>query len=122
MHVARYDLPGRGMLKSRWSRFRSAYWGQLFVVNSGKPEECYVTNGNERERILGTLAQIDRAISTSPTTDSPIPNIEFSLSLDDLPLRSKAKGAFFGYTRKDTPEYDNIWMMPNYVWDTPRLK
>jgi hypothetical protein len=92
------------------------YQGELFVVNSGKPEECYVTNGNERERILGTLAQIDRAISTSPTSDPSIPNIEFSLSLDDLPLRSKSNGAFFGYTRKDTREYDNIWMMPNYVW------
>jgi hypothetical protein len=88
----------------------------LFVVNSGKPEECYVTNGNERERILGTLAQIDRAISTSPTSDPSIPNIEFSLSLDDLPLRSKSNGAFFGYTRKDTREYDNIWMMPNYAY------
>jgi protein glucosyltransferase len=31
-------------------------------------------------------------------------------------LRSKDKGAFFGYTRKDTPEYDNIWMMPNYAY------
>ena len=89
---------------------------QLFVVNAGKPEQCYVTNGNERERILGTLAQIDRAIMTAPTSDPSIPNIEFSFSLDDLPLRSKDKGAFFGYTRKDTPEYDNIWMMPNYAY------
>ncbi|KAH4193457.1 hypothetical protein HBH70_212410 [Parastagonospora nodorum] len=92
------------------------YQGELFVVNAGKPEECYVVNGNERERILGTLAQIDRAITTAPTSDPSIPNIEFSFSLDDLPLRSKEKGAFFGYTRKDTPEYDNIWMMPNYAY------
>lgn len=98
-----------------WVHLNTTDYAKLFVVNSGKPEECYVTNGNERERILGTLAQIDRAISTSPTNDPSIPNIEFSLSLDDLPLRSKAKGAFFGYTRKDAPEYDNIWMMPNYV-------
>jgi protein glucosyltransferase len=96
-------------------RWTCAYPKQLFVVNSGKPEECYVTNGNERERILGTLAQIDRAISTSPANDPSIPNIEFSLSLDDLPLRSKEKGTFFGYTRKDAPKYDDIWMMPNYV-------
>ncbi|OAK99855.1 hypothetical protein IQ06DRAFT_326578 [Phaeosphaeriaceae sp. SRC1lsM3a] len=92
------------------------YQGELFVVNAGKPEECYVTNGNERERILGTLAQIDRALTTSPTNDPTIPNIEFSFSLDDLPLRSKGKGTFFGYTRKDAKEYDNIWMMPNYAY------
>ncbi|KAJ4330819.1 hypothetical protein N0V87_009675 [Didymella glomerata] len=92
------------------------YGGELFVVDSGKPEECYVTNGNERERILGTLAQIDRAISTSPTSDPSVPNIEFSLSLDDLPRRSKGKGVFFGYTRKEGREYDDIWMMPNYAY------
>lgn len=86
------------------------------MVDSGKPEECYVKDGNERERILGTLAQIDRAISTSPTTDSPIPNIEFSFSLDDLPRRSRWKGTFFGYTRKDDPEYNDIWLMPNYAY------
>jgi protein glucosyltransferase len=74
-----------------------------------------VVNGNERERILGTLAQIDRALMTTPASDPALPNIEFSFSLDDLPLRSKEKGTFFGYTRKDTEKYDNIWMMPNYV-------
>jgi protein glucosyltransferase len=89
---------------------------QLFVVDSGKPEECYVTNGNERERILGTLAQIDRALSTSPTSDPAIPNVEFSLSLDDLPRRSKDTGTFFGYTRKEGREYNDIWMMPNYAY------
>ncbi|KAF2105982.1 glycosyl transferase family 90-domain-containing protein [Lophiotrema nucula] len=92
------------------------YEGELFVVDSGMPEYCYVTNGNERERILGTLAQVDRAISTSPSSDPPIPNVEFSLSLDDLPRRSKGEGVFFGYTRKDVKEYDDIWMMPNYAY------
>ncbi|KAF2795979.1 hypothetical protein K505DRAFT_272342 [Melanomma pulvis-pyrius CBS 109.77] len=92
------------------------YQGELFVVNSGQPEDCYVANGNERERILGTLAQIDRALSTSPISDPSIPNIEFSLSLDDLPRRSKGKGIFFGYTRQDTPEYDDIWLIPNYAY------
>jgi hypothetical protein len=90
--------------------------GELFVVDAGMPEKCYVKNGNERERILGTLAQIDRALSTSPTSDPTVPNIEFSLSLDDLPLRSKADGTFFGYTKQEGPEYDNIWLMPNYAY------
>jgi protein glucosyltransferase len=90
------------------------------VVNSGQPEQCYVTNGNERERILGTLAQIDRALTTAPFSDPSVPNIEFSFSLDDLPLRSKDKGAFFGYTRKDEREYNDIWMMPNYVGMLPQ--
>ena len=49
-------------------------------------------------------------------SDPAIPNIEFSLSLDDLPLRSRKQGVFFGYTRKDTEEYKNIWMMPNYAY------
>jgi protein glucosyltransferase len=90
------------------------------VVNSGQPEKCYVTNGNERERILGTLAQIDRALTTAPFSDPSVPNIEFSFSLDDLPLRSKDTGAFFGYTRKDEREYNDIWMMPNYVGMLPK--
>jgi protein glucosyltransferase len=89
---------------------------KLFVVSSGQPEACYVANGNERERILGTLAQIDRALTSSPNSDPTIPNIEFSLSLDDLPRRSKTKGVFLGYTRQDTREYDDIWLMPNYAY------
>ncbi|KAF2175384.1 hypothetical protein K469DRAFT_610969 [Zopfia rhizophila CBS 207.26] len=92
------------------------YGGELFVVDDGMPESCYVTNGNERERILGTLAQIDRAITTSTPSDPPIPNIEFSISLDDLPRRSKANGTFFAFTRKDTPLYDDTWLMPNYAY------
>ncbi|KAI5368620.1 hypothetical protein J4E82_010585 [Alternaria postmessia] len=92
------------------------YQGELFVVDAGKPEECYVTNGNERERILGTLAQIDRAVTTASTSDPAIPNVEFSLSLDDLPRRSRKHGTFFGYTRKEGPEYKDIWMMPNYAY------
>ncbi|KAF2871052.1 glycosyl transferase family 90-domain-containing protein [Massariosphaeria phaeospora] len=92
------------------------YQGELFVVDAGKPEKCYVANGNERERILGTLAQIDRALATTPSSDSSIPNIEFSLSLDDLPRRSKGKGTFFGYTRKDGRAYDDVWLMPNYAY------
>jgi protein glucosyltransferase len=75
-----------------------------------------VTNGNERERILGTLAQIDRSLSTSPASDLAIPNIEFSLSLDDLPLRSQEHGSFLGYTKKASREYDDIWLMPNYAY------
>lgn len=98
------------------NRTSSLTWPQLFVVNSGQPEDCYVANGNERERILGTLAQIDRALSTSPISDPSIPNIEFSLSLDDLPRRSKGKGIFFGYTRQDSSEYDDIWLIPNYAY------
>ncbi|KAF1839580.1 hypothetical protein BDW02DRAFT_972 [Decorospora gaudefroyi] len=90
--------------------------GELFVVDAGQPEKCYVTNGNERERILGTLAQIDRALTTSSVSDPAIPNVEFSLSLDDLPRRSKGKGTFFGYTRKEEKEYNDIWMMPNYAY------
>ena len=75
-----------------------------------------MTNGNERERILGTLAQIDRAVTTASTSDPAIPNVEFSLSLDDLPRRSRKHGTFFGYTRKEGPEYKDIWMMPNYAY------
>lgn len=89
---------------------------QLFVVDAGKPERCYVKNGNERERILGTLAQIDRALTSLPTSDAAVPNIEFALSLDDLPRRSKDKGTFFGYTRKEGRAYNDIWMMPNYAY------
>jgi len=92
------------------------YEGELFVVDAGKPEQCYVTNGNERERILGTLAQMDRALTTTPTSDAAVPNIEFALSLDDLPRRSKDKGTFFGYTRKEGRDYNDIWMMPNYAY------
>lgn len=58
---------------------------------------------------------MDRALVATPNSDPTVPNIEFSFSLDDLPLRSKEKGVFFGYTRKDEPQYNNIWMMPNYV-------
>jgi hypothetical protein len=79
MYDARNDLPGRGMCNRVDSvLLDTANYVQLFVVNAGKPEECYVVNGNERERILGTLAQIDRALMTTPTSDPSIPNIEFS--------------------------------------------
>ncbi|CAE7176092.1 hypothetical protein CFE70_005445 [Pyrenophora teres f. teres 0-1] len=103
-------LSGRCMLRVM------IYQGEVFVTDAGKPEQCYVVNGNERERILGTLAQIDRAVVTASTSDTPVPDIEFALSLDDLPRRSKDKGTFFGYTRKEGPEYRDIWMMPNYAY------
>jgi hypothetical protein len=92
------------------------YDGELFVIDSGFPERCYVENGNERERILGTLAQIDRSLATSPNSDPSVPNIEFSLSLDDLPRRSKEHGTFFAYTRQEGRVYDDIWLMPNYAY------
>lgn len=92
------------------------YGGELFVIDNGTPEACYVTNGNERERIMGTLAQIDRALSTSSSSDPAIPNIEFSMSLDDLPLRSTDDKTILGYTRAANSSYDNVWLMPNYAY------
>ena len=33
-----------------------------------------------------------------------------------MPRRSKSKGVFLAYTRKEAREYDDIWMMPNYAY------
>ncbi|KAF2198908.1 hypothetical protein GQ43DRAFT_138441 [Delitschia confertaspora ATCC 74209] len=101
--------PGRCMMRLL------IYDRELFIIDDGSPEKCYVKNGNERERILGTLSQISLALATAPPSD-PLPDIEFSITLDDLPRRSKLHGSFWAYTRKDGPAYDDVWLMPNYAY------
>lgn len=81
---------------------------QLRVVDLGKPEDCYVSNG--RERIMATLSLIQRALASAPTTE-PIPNIEFPISYDDMPTRS-THGVSWGFTRKQDEQ--NVWLIPDY--------
>lgn len=80
--------------------------GQMRVVDLGTPQDCVVSNG--RERIIASLNLIQRAASAAPEA---IPNIEFTLSYDDLPTRS-TPNTTWGFTRKtDQPQ---VWLMPDY--------
>ncbi|KAH8883764.1 hypothetical protein GQ53DRAFT_798175 [Thozetella sp. PMI_491] len=96
-------VPGRCLVKIM------IYDGELFIIDTGKPEDCYVSN--QRERILGTLHLISRAVSSSP---EPVPNIEAVISTDDSPRRSIDRGVLLGFTRPSGEDWANIWLLPDY--------
>lgn len=81
---------------------------QLRVIDLGDPLECYVSNG--RERIVATLSLIQRALISTPAHES-VPNIEFTISYDDLPTRS-THNVTWGFTKKE--EEENVWLIPDY--------
>lgn len=95
------DIPaGRCMFRAL------IYEKELYVIDAGDPESCYIAT--YRERIVGTLASIHKAIVSAP---EDVPNIEFSVSYDDMPTRSN-NAVEWGIARRT--EDTNVWLMPDY--------
>ncbi|KAF2224690.1 lipopolysaccharide-modifying protein, partial [Elsinoe ampelina] len=83
------------------------YDQQLYIIQAKGAFEPW------RDRMIGTLGQLHRAIITAP---EPVPNIEFSMSVkDDAPTPASMQNAIFNFNRKFTePGQDALWLMPAF--------
>ncbi|KAF2757405.1 hypothetical protein EJ05DRAFT_388799 [Pseudovirgaria hyperparasitica] len=86
------------------------YDNEVFVVDKWDPEGCYIYGF--KERAIATLSLIQRAVMSAPPKS--VPNAEFAVSLDDLPLRSKNDAVMFALTRQETEEYKDVWLIPDF--------
>lgn len=87
--------------------------GELFVIDDQGMTDYYGT------RLFATLDSIHRALVSFPDRVQ-LPSCEFIISWGDKP----ALGApVWGYTKKDTPEYYDTWLMPDFgffSWPEPK--
>ena len=87
--------------------------GELFVTDDEGMTDYYGT------RLFATLDSIHRALVAFPDR-AQLPNCEFIISWGDQP----AHGApLWGYTKKDTPDYYDTWLMPDFgffSWPEPK--
>ena len=87
--------------------------GELFVIEDKGMTDYYGT------RLFATLDAIHRALASFPDR-AQLPNCEFLISWGDKPARG---APVWGYTKKDTPEYYDTWLMPDFgffSWPEPK--
>ncbi len=89
------------------------FQGRLFVISDEGMTDYYGT------RLFATLESIHRALVSFPDR-AQLPNCEFIISWGDKP----AHGApVWGYTKKDTPDFYDTWLMPDFgffSWPEPK--
>ncbi|KAF2496091.1 hypothetical protein BU16DRAFT_459825 [Lophium mytilinum] len=88
---------------------------QLYIIEA---KGCH--RRDFRERTVAVLQSIWRAVVSWP---GPIPNIEFTFTIDDgaydQGVSSENPPVTWSLTRKDDPLFDNLWLMADfgfYVW------
>ncbi|CAD6592754.1 MAG: hypothetical protein ASARMPREDX12_006436 [Alectoria sarmentosa] len=87
--------------------------GELFIVDDRGMTDYYGT------RLFATLDSLHRALISFPDR-SQLPNCEFIISWGDKPARG---APVWGYTKKDTSEYYDTWLMPDFgffSWPEPK--
>ncbi|PVI06702.1 hypothetical protein DM02DRAFT_709342 [Periconia macrospinosa] len=85
------------------------YKQKLFILESNINDEYMIS------RALGTLHQIDRALTSSPER---LPDIEFSFVVSDLPDPQHAHHTFWSLSRLVVDE--ETWLMPDFgYWSWP---
>ena len=87
--------------------------GEIFVVDDEGMTDYYGT------RLFATLDSIHRALVAFPDR-AQLPNCEFIISWGDQPAFGPPVWA---YTKKDTPDYYNTWLMPDFgffSWPEPK--
>ncbi|CAK4028518.1 Hypothetical predicted protein [Lecanosticta acicola] len=74
-----------------------------------------------RARITSVLHQVFRAITAVEGVDQPMPDMEFTVIVDDHVVFAAEPQPFWGFTRKfSQPRHDNIWIMPDFhFWAAP---
>ncbi|KAF1835573.1 hypothetical protein BDW02DRAFT_567897 [Decorospora gaudefroyi] len=74
------------------------------------------SNGYQRPRLLATLHQLNRAITASPF---PLPSIEFSFAVDDIPDASHGHHTIWAFSRHVSLD-NEMWVMPDFgYWSWP---
>ena len=88
--------------------------GDIFVIDDRGLTGYYGT------RLFATLDSIHRALVAFPDR-AQLPNCEFIISVGDQPALGPPVWA---YTKKDTPDYYNTWLMPDFgffSWPEPKV-
>ncbi|PPJ50178.1 hypothetical protein CBER1_05225 [Cercospora berteroae] len=69
-----------------------------------------------RHRIIAVVQQVVQAVAAADAAGEPIPNIEFSVVVDDIAvLKEENPGALWSFTRKSAdPRQDNLWLVPSF--------
>jgi hypothetical protein len=84
---------------------------QLYII-----EAKFDGNGYQRPRLLATLHQLNRAITSSPFR---LPSIEFSFAVDDIADTSHAHHAVWAFSRHVSLDRE-MWVMPDFgYWSWP---
>lgn len=87
--------------------------GKLFIIEDKGLTDYYGT------RLFATLDSLHRALVSFPDR-AQLPNCDFIISWGDKP----ALGApVWGYSKKDTPDYYDTWLMPDFgffSWPEPK--
>nr|POE47476.1 kdel motif-containing protein 1 [Quercus suber] len=113
---------GEDQISLKWSTdggLRAMIWEQqLYVISSHGLNHF----GHWKERSMGTLHQIHRAIIASK---EPVPNLEFSLKINDRIGLTDASPhtAIWAFSRdiNDKP-MDQVWLIPDFnFWNYPRV-
>lgn len=89
------------------------FQGELFIVDDQGMTDWYGT------RLFATLDSIHRALVAFPDRRQ-LPNCEFVISWGDRPALGVPVWA---YTKRDTPDYYNTWLMPDFgffSWPEPK--
>ena len=87
--------------------------GELYVIDDQGMTSYYGT------RLFATLESLHRALVSFPRR-AQLPNCEFIISWGDQPARG---APVWGYTKKDTPEFADTWLMPDFgffSWPEPK--
>ncbi|KAF1965793.1 hypothetical protein BU23DRAFT_626883 [Bimuria novae-zelandiae CBS 107.79] len=89
---------------------RAMIYNQKLYVLESKASDVFIVS-----RVLSTLHQIDRAVATSP---EPLPNIEFSFVVSDIPDVEHHDHTIWSLTRLAIDE--KMWLMPDFgYWSWP---
>ncbi|KAF2643144.1 hypothetical protein P280DRAFT_488270 [Massarina eburnea CBS 473.64] len=89
------------------------YNGQLHIL------QTFLVDNVNREKALGSLSALHRALVSAPDRSS-IPNIEFILSVEDLPAQPQKPIWMLARRAQD----EDLWLMPDFgwwSWDMPQL-
>ncbi|KAF2747472.1 hypothetical protein M011DRAFT_467553 [Sporormia fimetaria CBS 119925] len=89
------------------------YRSELYIL------ETFLVDNVNREKAVAALAALHRALVSSPAR-ATIPDIEFVLSVEDLPAQPNKP--IWSLTRRVADE--ELWLMPDFgfwSWDMPEL-
>ncbi|ORY11507.1 glycosyl transferase family 90-domain-containing protein [Clohesyomyces aquaticus] len=107
--VAERELSGfplsKGMVRAM------IFGGELYIL------QTHLVDNTNREKAIATLHSMHRALVASPS--SP-PNIEFILSVEDLPAQPNSPLWVLARRAQD----HNLWLIPDFgfwSWDVPQI-
>lgn len=68
-----------------------------------------------RHRIIAVLQQIQTALNAAQSAGQPLPDVEFTVVVDDKPVVGEKPRALWGFTRAfANPRHDNVWVIPDF--------